>query len=1454
LEQVCPAWIDLADVTIRPGGRWVSASDYQLFAREVLKTNVRVFRDGFGQDLWHVQGPQQVPAEVGFRFGTATIAPVRLLEMVMNNRVITVETSDDDGLVSHDPAATATARAKAGALIEAFAKWIMDDPERKTRLEQTYNQLFNSHVRADYGLFGGGLALRGKASTFTPRAHQLDAVARVLHSPAVLLDHAVGAGKTGAIIMAAHELRAAQLARKPWVVVPNQLVEQWANQWRAWYPLAKVLAIPTGVKATERYQWVARAAVGDWDAVICPVSVFSLIKIDPLRAASWLQEEITELQAQLLLETESSSKGRQGKAKAIARRIKQAEKAYLEATSGKDPGVTWEQTGCDYLFVDEAHLFKNLARASDYADLSASGSDRARDLDHKLRSMRETRAQTGRSGGVVTFATGTPMSNSIGERWVMAHYLRPDLLEQAGMATVDGWAAVFTKPGERAEIGPDGRSWRMVSRVREFVNTPELRAFEEQFTSTVLPSQLAASLPRLATGARQVVSRQPSPKVTEYVDDLAVRAQNLPDDPRVDNLLKITTDGRMVALDGRLRGLPKDDDGGRVRQVAQQIWRIHQTHQHNTYLRADGSVSPVKGGFQLVFCDKSTPDGSGKWNVYTQLRDELVELGMDKAEVRFIHEAKDDLARASLFAQAREGTVKVLVGSTEKLGTGVNVQTRCVALHHLDCPWRASDLEQREGRIVRQGNQNPEVEVLAYVTERTYDAVLWQVVARKAANTLAMRQGNADARQLSVDDADLTVTAAMAQAVAVGDDRLVRRAELIGLVGQLEALERSEAAAKATLRTKIGRFQARLAQLDTYLTQLQKLTQLVRPTAGKQFRWLAADGAVITSRADAGQRLIEQVNMAKRDVVQPLGMLGGLQIVRLCGRKGSNQVLQLGGCDLLQVVVPPDQWPTSSVGLVRRLENQLDGLDELISQTSSEQTQLTLALAQARQALQTAGTGEWGAQLVEARSELAELDRALGQTGRQVGCTPVDTGALVAREQTGGLLPEAVSKSTVMTGDLVEDDNKNVFVVDKTGEEEVVLRDQNGQTCVWVKDYYTLVARAETNLSALEQLASKPGWQTVTQNRWKQLRAAKTLVSTVNKDGAIVSGVLVSQRFSTDPDSSAYWRPEQWLVDTGEELVPIEETVVLMKTDPAAGTLWAFRSIPPGVRVTFSTDPDLVPVGSLALPDYGFLTPQGEVQYFEYGKHNCVGVHTEPDGLLLSQTQGRQLYGPSWPVSQVGALRRGDLVNVETLDPKSQKVGVATILRVSGGSSMIEFDYLLEGETSAGRVKRKYNTPIEISRPQAGLTELELYLLQTPQASRLTELGDLSTDLEGKQVIIDKPAYGIWQGRVVRALAAEAPGRYGSLLILNQHDLKQWVDLQADSLVVLPPAGDDSFNQKGSYAKRCHRQLNLPDQKVSSAAGAVAGEVVSSGQPANITPPAYLPLNHAPAANLMMTG
>ncbi|WP_051660582.1 helicase-related protein [Mycolicibacterium aromaticivorans] len=800
LRDVVPRDKEASQIKTRPGAPWIDAKYVAQFARETFGADT-VVADHVG-GTWSVECARYQRGSVMMTetWGTAHKDAIELLDALCNSKSITVhrpaEEVAETGGPSIDFEATFAAQAKATKITEEFQKWIFDDEARREELVAEFNKRFNSLVAPKHR--GDKLTLPGLSDRFEPHYYQRDAVARIIAEPTTLLSHTVGAGKTGSTLMGAMELKRLGLCKQPWIVVPNHIVEQVGREAAQWYPAARILLGNAGTDPDGRRRFVAQSATTDWDMVIMPQSLFTAIGVSEDTHIDYVQRQLDELEKHAeRAETSVSKKRVEQQKKRLATRLSE-----LTKQERKDTGLRFEESGGDYLFIDEAHMYKNKGRLSNIEELScAAAAQRAEDLAMKLEVLRRRRHDEGRAAGlrpdqvverVATFATGTPVANSLGELWVMQNYLRPDLLAAAGVADINDWGATFTAPVSTVEVNATGTSLRTVTRVGKFCNLPELLALSSIFTDVVTRDQVPVELPHLAGDRRRVVSITPSQEVKDFITDLGWRLDHLdPKRPDVDNQLKIANDGRNVSLDPRLAHLDAPAVS-RATEVADNIMALHRANIDNVYRDPEtGQEMPIRGAFQIVFCDRGTPSKDPRqFTIYAAIRDELVARGMPKESIAFIHDAVKPADKLNLAQRCRTGEISVLIGSTEKMGTGTNVQTRLRALHHVDVPWRPADLEQREGRIIRQGNQNPEVDIVNYVTEGSYDTVMWQKVEAKARFIEQIKRGEVDIDEIEdLGGGDISDAAAETKAIATGDPRYIKQVQLADDVKRLSALE-----------------------------------------------------------------------------------------------------------------------------------------------------------------------------------------------------------------------------------------------------------------------------------------------------------------------------------------------------------------------------------------------------------------------------------------------------------------------------------------------------------------------------------------------------------------------------------------------------------------------------------------------------------------------------------------
>jgi N12 class adenine-specific DNA methylase len=799
LEEIQPADLGPDEIRAKLGAPWIPPSDVRAFAAETL---------GYAPAVSYlpVTAQWEVKAERGFtdtaaatdEWGTGRIDGYRLLELAVNGKapVIygTVPTPDGEARVRNQ-AETMLAEEKQHALAARFAEWAWEDPERCDRLCAEYNRRFNSVVLRRYD--GSHLTFPGMAAGFTPYPHQRDMVHRIISAQACLCPYPVGTGKTPTMFMAARKLKELGLVNTPLIAVPNHQLEQTAREGKRLFPSARILMAARedldGAQA--RKLFAARCATGDWDAVVMTHSAFTAIPVHPATQAAHL----TDLAARYRQALTSEPGGGSRTVKQLAKMIDAFEtRARTLLDHRTDDGVYFEHLGADFLLVDESHYFKNLGIPVRTDGFSIAASKRATDLDMKLALLRE------RGGKTAALFTGTPVSNSLLEMYVLQHYLQPQRLEETGLHSADAWAATFVEFQTSVEVTPDGASFRMKRRPAKFENVPELLTLFGEVADLRPPESFAVRRP--AAQHHNVVIGA-SPELRAYVADLAERADRVRQvDAHEDNMLKICSDGRKAALDLELVGITPAMPG-KVAAVISNVARIYDASRHLN-LPGDDPAVPG-GGFQIVFCDLGTPSATAGSQVYGKIRAGLIELGVPAGRIRFIHDASTDIQKAALFTDCRAGKVSVLLGSTDKLGVGTNIQTRCVALHHVDAPWRPADVEQREGRALRPGNLNRWVDIFRYVTEKSFDSFLWQVLERKARFIGQVLGGRPAGRDVD-DIGDATLSYAEVKALATGNPLLLELAEANAQVTRLRHLATAHTRATRRLAASVTAWQQQI--------------------------------------------------------------------------------------------------------------------------------------------------------------------------------------------------------------------------------------------------------------------------------------------------------------------------------------------------------------------------------------------------------------------------------------------------------------------------------------------------------------------------------------------------------------------------------------------------------------------------------------------------------------------
>lgn len=874
LEEVQPVDLKPQEIEARLGAPWIPSDDIKQFIKEVLMLDADSVDFVPENGSWEVkyngwQADQNT--ECSSTYGTRRANAMLLVVQALNQQVITVrdrDTRTDKYFVN--PQETMAAREKQARLKEKFKDWIWEEESRRERLARKYNDEFNSTRPRVFD--GSHLCLPGFTQSITLRKHQLDAIWRIIASGNTLLAHVVGAGKTLTMVCASMELRRLGLSSKPLHVVPNHMLEQYTAEFLRAYPTAHVLmASKEDLAGDKRREFVARIATGDWDAVICTHSSFERIKMSPGFMQDFIEEQLADLESAFMA-------ARHDRSNRIVKDLAKAKKTWaarldkLANEFKKDDLITFEELGITSLYCDEAHLFKNLFRVSKMAriaGLPSNNSERAFDMFVKTRYIMAR--YNGQHRGVV-FATGTPISNSMGEMFTMQRYLQPKTLQKHLVENFDAWAASFGETVTALEVSPDGGGYRLNSRFARFVNLPELLGLFLQVADVRTKEMLQLPVPEIAGGKAQTISVEASAELKEYVQGLVKRAEKIRNGvvrPNEDNMLAVTNDGRKAALDLRLIDpFALDEPGSKVNACCAKVFDVWQR-------------TAAFRGTQLVFCDLSTPSADGRFSVYNDLRAKWIAMGVPSQEIAFIHEHDTDAAKSKLFKAVREGKVRILLGSTSKMGMGTNVQTKLYALHHLDCPWRPADVEQRDGRIERQGNTNAVIEIYRYVTKGSFDAYSWQTLETKAKFIAQVMTGTLGAR--SVEDVELAALSyAEVKALASGNPLVMEKAGIDAELAKLSLLKSQWRSTQWEVNSEVAWLPKEIAKLQARITGLERDEAQLAAFNGKPFA-ITLNGTRVTDQEEAGKRLLNIAINAlresrKSELDQFVGELGGFKI------------------------------------------------------------------------------------------------------------------------------------------------------------------------------------------------------------------------------------------------------------------------------------------------------------------------------------------------------------------------------------------------------------------------------------------------------------------------------------------------------------------------------------------------------------------------------------------------
>ena len=943
LEKVIPKDLSAAEISVRLGATWIPQEDIQRFVMELLTPSsyaagrLKVRYTPINGD-WFIENKSSDMGNVkaDSTYGTKRASAYRIIEDTLNLRDTRIfdYVYDEHGnkKAVFNAKETTAAQAKQEVIKQAFQDWIWKDPERRNRLVRYYNDTFNSVRPREYD--GSHITFGGISPEITLRAHQVNAIAHILYGGNTLLAHKVGAGKTFEMVAAAQESKRLGLCQKSMFVVPNHLVGQWASEYLRLYPSANILVTTKrDFETGNRKKFCGRIATGDYDAVIIGHSQFEKIPMSIGRQREQLEKQLDDIEHGI--DDVQASKGEQFTVKQLMK-TRKAIKTKLEKlndTKRKDTVIDFEQLGVDRLFIDESHFYKNLylyTKMRNVGGIAQTEAQKSSDLFMKCRYLDEI---TGNRGTV--FATGTPVSNSMVELYSVQRYLQYDTLAQNGLQHFDSWASTFGETVTALELAPEGTNYRAKTRFAKFYNLPELMQMFREVADIQTADMLKLPVP---TVNYHNIKTKPSEIQTEMVASLAKRAEKVRArlvEPNIDNMLKITNDGRKLALDQRMIDpmLPDDPDS-KVNACVDNVYRIWEEH-------ADTKAT------QLVFCDLSTPKNDGTFNVYDDMREKLIARGIPAEQIRFIHEATTDAQKKELFGKVRSGEVRVLFGSTPKMGAGTNVQDRLIAIHNLDCPWRPSDLEQRQGRIERQGNMFPEVEVYRYVTEQTFDAYLYQLVESKQKFISQIMTSKSPIR--SAEDVDeVALSFAEVKMLATGDARFKEKMDLDIQVSKLRVLKQSYLSEHYDLEDRVLKYYPQtIKEYEERIAGYENdaaLAEQHKPQGEDKFCPMTLKGVTYTEKADAGEMLLAICKDYPMSAPTEIGSYRGFRMEIYYDTVNAHYCMNLCGKAKHKMDLGAD-----ALGNLTRIENELSKLPARLEAAKTKKAETIAQLETAKE-------------------------------------------------------------------------------------------------------------------------------------------------------------------------------------------------------------------------------------------------------------------------------------------------------------------------------------------------------------------------------------------------------------------------------------------------------------------------------------------------------------------------
>ena len=943
LKKVIPKDLSAAEISVRLGATWIPQEDIQRFVMELLTPSsyaagrLKVRYTPINGD-WFIENKSSDMGNVkaDSTYGTKRASAYRIIEDTLNLRDTRIfdYVYDEHGnkKAVFNAKETTAAQAKQEVVKQAFQDWIWKDPERRNRLVRYYNDTFNSVRPREYD--GSHITFGGISPEITLRPHQVNAIAHILYGGNTLLAHKVGAGKTFEMVAAAQESKRLGLCQKSMFVVPNHLVGQWASEYLRLYPSANILVTTKqDFETGNRKKFCGRIATGDYDAVIIGHSQFEKIPMSIGRQREQLEKQLDDIERGI--DDVQASKGEQFTVKQLMK-TRKAIKTKLEKlndTKRKDTVIDFEQLGVDRLFIDESHFYKNLylyTKMRNVGGIAQTEAQKSSDLFMKCRYLDEI---TGNRGTV--FATGTPVSNSMVELYSVQRYLQYDTLAQNGLQHFDSWASTFGETVTALELAPEGTNYRAKTRFAKFYNLPELMQMFREVADIQTADMLKLPVPKVNY---HNIKTKPSEIQTEMVASLAKRAEKVRArlvEPNIDNMLKITNDGRKLALDQRMIDpmLPDDPDS-KVNACVDNVYRIWEEH---TETKAT----------QLVFCDLSTPKNDGTFNVYDDMREKLIARGIPAEQIRFIHEATTDAQKKELFGKVRSGEVRVLFGSTPKMGAGTNVQDRLIAIHNLDCPWRPSDLEQRQGRIERQGNMFPEVEVYRYVTEQTFDAYLYQLVESKQKFISQIMTSKSPVR--SAEDVDeVALSFAEVKMLATGDARFKEKMDLDIQVSKLRVLKQSYLSEHYDLEDRVLKYYPQtIKEYEERIVGYENdaaLAEQHKPQGEDKFCPMTLKGMTYTEKADAGEMLLAICKDYPMSAPTEIGSYRGFRMEIYYDTVNAHYCMKLCGKTKHKVDLGAD-----ALGNLTRIENELSKLPARLEAAKTKKAETIAQLEAAKE-------------------------------------------------------------------------------------------------------------------------------------------------------------------------------------------------------------------------------------------------------------------------------------------------------------------------------------------------------------------------------------------------------------------------------------------------------------------------------------------------------------------------